>query len=128
MAAGLIGAFGILGLVLAAAGVYGVMAYPVTQRTREFGIRMALGTRAGDVVRTVVRGGLFLSLGGALAGAALAGAVTRLITGMLFGLSALDSVTYGVVAAALVGVVVTASWVPARRVLRVDPSVSLRAE
>lgn len=128
MAAGLIGVFGVLGLVLATAGVYGVMAYQVTQRTREFGIRLALGARAGDVARMVVRGGLLLSLGGALAGTALAVVVTRLISGMLFGLSALDPVTYGMVAAALVAVAVTASWIPARRVFRVDPTVSLRAE
>jgi putative ABC transport system permease protein len=128
LAAGLIGAFGLLGLVLATAGVYGVMSYQVAQRTREFGIRIALGARAGDVARLVLRGGVLLSLGGAVVGTALAVAVTRLLTGMLFGLSPLDPVTFGTVAATLALVAVVASWIPARRAFRVDPTVSLRAE
>lgn len=128
LAAGLIGAFGILGLVLAAAGVYGVMSYQVAQRMREFGIRIALGAKGADVTRLVLRGGVALSIGGAIAGAAMAVAVTRLLTGMLFGLSPLDPVTFGAVGATLAVVAVVASWIPARRALRVDPTVSLRSE
>jgi predicted permease len=128
LAAGLIGSFGLLGLVLAAAGVYGVMSYHVAQRTREFGIRIALGARSGDVAGLVLRRGLALSIGGALAGAALAMAVTRLLAGMLFGLSPLDPVTFGVVGGTLTIVAVLASWIPARRAFRVDPTVSLRTE
>jgi predicted permease len=128
LAAGLLGAFGVLGLVLAAAGVYGVMSYQVAQRTREFGIRIALGARAADVARLVLHGGVVLSIGGAVAGTAMAVAVTRLLRGMLFGLSPLDPVTFAAVGAALAAVAVLASWVPARRALRVDPTVSLRTE
>jgi ABC-type antimicrobial peptide transport system permease subunit len=128
LAAGLIGAFGVLGLVLAAAGVYGVMSYQVAQRMREFGIRIALGAKAADVARLVLRGGVALSIGGAIAGAAMAVAVTRLLTGMLFGLSPLDPVTFGAVGVTLAGVAVVASWIPARRALHVDPTVSLRSE
>ena len=128
LAAGLIGAFGVLGLVLAAAGVYGVMSYQVAQRMREFGIRIALGAKDADVAKLVLRGGIGLAIGGAIAGAALAAGVTRLLTGMLFGLSPLDPVTFGAVGATLAAVAVVASWVPARRALRVDPTVSLRSE
>jgi predicted permease len=128
LAAGLIGAFGVLGLVLAAAGVYGVMSYQVAQRMREFGIRIALGARGADVARLVLRGGVALSIGGAIAGAAMAVAVTRLLTGMLFGLSPLDPLTFGAVGVTLIAVAVLASWVPARRALRVHPATSLRAE
>jgi predicted permease len=128
LAAGLIGAFGLLGLLLAAAGVYGVMSYHVAQRTREFGIRIALGARARDLQRLVLGGGLVLAIGGAVAGALMAAAVTRLLAGLLFGLSPLDPVTFGSVAGALVAVAAVASWIPARRALRVDPTVSLRSE
>lgn len=128
LAAILIGSFGLLGLVLAAAGVYGVMSYHVAQRMREFGIRIALGANGADVTRLVLRGGVALSIGGAIAGAAMAVAVTRLLTGMLFGLSPLDPVTFGVVGATLAVVAVVASWIPARRALRVDPTVLLRSE
>jgi len=128
VAAWLIGAFGVLGLVLAAAGVYGVMSYQVAQRTREFGIRIALGARGRDVSRLVFRRGVVLALGGGLAGVVLAVAVTRLLTGLLFGLSPLDPVTFGAVAGTLAAVAILASWIPARRAFRVDPMVSLRSE
>lgn len=128
VAAWLIGAFGVLGLVLAAAGVYGVMSYQVAQRTREFGIRIALGARERDVSRLVFRRGVVLALGGGLAGVVLAVAVTRLLTALLFGLSPLDPVTFGAVAGTLAAVAILASWIPARRAFRVDPMVSLRSE
>jgi predicted permease len=128
VAASLIGAFGMLGLILAAAGAYGVMSYHVAQRTREFGVRIALGARARDVARLVLGGGLTLALGGALAGALMAAAVTRLLAGLLFGLSPLDPLTFGLVAATLAAIAVLASWIPARRALKVDPTVSLRSE
>lgn len=128
LGAGLIGAFGVLGLILATAGIYGVMSYQVAQRTREFGIRMALGARAKDVARTVLRRGVLLSIGGVLVGITMAFAVTRLLSGLLFGLSPLDPMTYAAVAAILVAAALLASWIPARRAFRVDPTISLRAE
>jgi ABC-type antimicrobial peptide transport system permease subunit len=100
----------------------------VAQRTREFGIRLALGAPARDVLRLVVSHGAWIAAGGALAGITLAAAVTRLLAGLLFGLSPLDPVTFGAVALTLAGVAVLASWIPARRALRVDPTVSLRSE
>lgn len=127
-AAALIGVFGLLGLVLAGAGVYGVMAFHVAQRTREFGIRIALGASASTMLRLVVRRGAVIAAGGALVGILLAAAVTRFLTGMLFGLSPLDPVTFAGVAAALAAVALLASWLPARRALRTDPAVALRSD
>jgi predicted permease len=127
-AAALIGLFGVLGLVLAGAGVYGVMSYQIAQRRREFGIRLTLGASARDVVHLVVGRGALVAAGGTLAGIALAAAVTHLLASLLFGLSPLDPVTFGGVAITLAVVAILASWVPARRALRVDPAVSLRPD
>jgi predicted permease len=127
-AAALIGAFGLLGLILAAAGVYGVMAYHVAQRTREFGIRLALGAPPAHLLRLVIGRSALIAGGGAAAGVLLAILVTRLVAGMLFGLSPLDPVTFGSVALTLAAVALLATWLPARRALDVDPSRSLRAE
>jgi hypothetical protein len=124
----LVGAFGIIGLVLATMGLYGVLAYTVAQRLREFGIRMALGARASDVVRLVLRRGLSLvgigiSLG--VIGAVVAG---YLIRSFLFGSSAVDPLVFAVVPIVLIAVALVASIVPAWRAATADPMASLRAE
>ncbi|MBF5045671.1 ABC transporter permease [Aggregicoccus sp. 17bor-14] len=125
---GLIGLFGVLALVLAGIGIYSVMSYAVVQRTREMGIRMALGAKGGDVLRLVVGHGFRLALAGVLIGVLAAWALTRLLSGMLAGVSATDPTTFALVALGLGAVAVLASYLPARRAVRVDPVVSLKAE
>jgi putative ABC transport system permease protein len=124
LAAGLGG----LALVLAAIGVYGVMSWSVSQRTREIGIRMALGAETHDVVRLVLRQAMRLVLLGALIGVAGSFAVTQVIKSMLFGLSATDPVSYAVMTSLIVVVALLASYLPVRRATRVDPMVALRYE
>ena len=128
LAAMLIGAFGLTGLLLAAIGLYGILAYQVSARTREIGIRMALGARAAGVVRLVVGGSLRLLLIGTALGLAAAFGVTRLLAGLLFGVTATDPATFVAVSTLLAGVALLASWLPARRATRVDPMIALRAE
>jgi putative ABC transport system permease protein len=115
-------------LMLAAVGIYGVMAYAVTQRTQEIGIRMALGAQRADVLRMVVGQGALLGGGGIVVGAAVAFGLTRLMASLLHEIRPGDPLTYGAVAALLVGVALLASYVPARRATRVDPVIALRAE
>jgi putative ABC transport system permease protein len=122
------GALGGLGLVLAGTGLYGVVAYSVSRRTREMGIRVALGARAHDLVAMVLREGLALALMGLLPGLLLAVAAGRLLSSMLHGLSPADPVALGAVAALLAAVAGVASYLPARRAARVDPMVALRYE
>jgi putative ABC transport system permease protein len=120
--------FAVLALVLAAVGVYGVMAYAVTQRTHEFGIRMALGATTADVLKQVLlAGGRLAALGLAL-GLIAALALTRLMSSMLFGVKPSDPLTLGLVAALLALVALTACYIPARRATRVDPIAALRYE
>jgi len=126
--ASLLGLFGVLGLLLAAVGLYGVVAYGVGQRTREIGIRIALGARTDDVTRLVVRQGAALGATGLAIGVALAAGAAHLITSLLYGVSPLDPVTFAAVALVLGGTVLTASWLPARRAARVDPMAALRGE
>ncbi|MEO7272024.1 MAG: ABC transporter permease [Vicinamibacterales bacterium] len=124
----LTGAFGLLALLLAAIGVYGVVSYSVAQRTREIGIRRVLGARVGDVLRLVVGEGLALALIGVGLGLAGAGVLMTWTSSLLFGITAHDPVTYGAVASILVVVAAVASWLPARRALRVEPVVALRQD
>lgn len=127
-AAVLIGTFGLIGLELAAVGLYGLLAYDVAQRTPEFGLRMALGAQAGDVLRLVLWHGLAIVLGGLALGAAAAAVLTRFLSGFVFGVSPLDPVTFIGVALLLTGAALLASYLPARRATKVDPITALRYE
>ncbi|HEX8671097.1 MAG TPA: FtsX-like permease family protein, partial [Longimicrobium sp.] len=109
-------------------GIYGVLAYQVGQRTREIGVRVALGARAGDVVRMVLRHGFKITALGAAIGLVMAIAATRLLSSLLYGVSATDPLTFTAVPVLLLAVALLASWLPARRAARVDPMVALRAE
>jgi putative ABC transport system permease protein len=115
-------------LLLAAVGVYGVMSYGVVQRTREIGIRMALGAKQGDVLRLVVNDGLRMAVPGVVVGLGLAAVLARILRGMLYGVSAFDPVAYGGLTLVLTAVALSASWIPARRAARVDPNEALRAD
>jgi predicted lysophospholipase L1 biosynthesis ABC-type transport system permease subunit len=124
----LLGLFAGVALLLAAVGVYGVMSYGVVQRSREIGIRMALGARQEDVLRLVVGDGLRLAILGIGIGIPLALGLLRLLRGMLFGVGAFDPVAYLALTAVLGSVALLASWLPARRAAQVDPTVAMRAE
>ena len=124
----LVALFGVLGLVLAAVGLYGVTAYAVSRRTHEIGIRVALGAQRSDVMRLVIGAGAKLALIGVAIGAVSALALTQLIAGLLFEVNAADPLTFAAVAALLCVVALLACYVPARRAMRVDPVVALRHE
>ncbi|HKC86535.1 MAG TPA: ABC transporter permease, partial [Blastocatellia bacterium] len=127
-AAAVLGSFGLLALTLAAIGIYGVTAYSVAQRTREIGVRMALGAEAVDVVKLIVRQGMTLTLAGLAVGLTGALVMTRLMASVLYGVSATDATTFVVVPSLLALVVLIACYLPARRATRVDPVIALRCE
>lgn len=124
----LLGIFGAIGLALGALGLYGVLAFVVSQRTREIGMRLALGARPGDVLRMVVSRGVGLTAVGIAIGAALALALGRFMAGVLYGVEPNDPRTMLVVSLVLLSAAVLASWIPARRAARVDPAVTLRED
>jgi putative ABC transport system permease protein len=124
----LLGGFALLALLLAAIGIYGVMAYLVSQRTREIGIRVALGARPWTVVRLVVTYALGMAGAGVVLGMAAAILLTRLITGMLFEVSPTDPWTFAAITVTLVGTAILAAMTPARRAARIDPMVALRGD
>jgi ABC-type antimicrobial peptide transport system permease subunit len=121
-------AFGILALLLAAIGLYGLLSYAVARRTNEIGIRKALGAQHSSVMVMILRESALLLLAGLLAGTLLSAAGTRIIATRLYGLAPTDPVAIGVAVAMLAGVALLAAWVPAHRASRVDPLVALRYE
>jgi putative ABC transport system permease protein len=123
----LVSSFGLLAVFLAAVGVYGVISYSVTQRTREIGIRVALGAQRGHIFGMIIRHGVGLSGLGILIGVTAAFGVARILTGFLYGVSAADPLTYASVSAFLIAIALGASYFPARRAA-VNPLEALRME
>jgi putative ABC transport system permease protein len=128
MATALTTLFGAIALLLAAIGLYGVISYSVSRRTREIGIRIALGAQAGDVLRLIIKQGMLMVLVGVTIGLTAAFSLSRLISGLLFGISANDPMTFAAVAMLLMVVAFLACYLPARRATRVDPMTALRCE
>jgi len=128
LAAGLLGVFGLLALVLATIGIYGVVSYSVASRTHEIGIRTALGAQSTDIIKLVLREGMVIVVIGIAIGLSVAFAATRVISGFLYGVSATDAVTFVGISVLLSGVALGACFVPAWRAAKVDPTVALRYE
>jgi putative ABC transport system permease protein len=124
----MLAAFAVVALVLAAIGIYGVIAYATAQRTHEIGVRVALGASRIDVLQMVLADGVRIGAFGTAIGIAVAAASSRLLSGLLFAVSPYDPLTFVVLAAGLMGVATLASWIPARRALAVEPVTALRAE
>ncbi|MFI5245376.1 MAG: FtsX-like permease family protein, partial [Gemmatimonadales bacterium] len=123
-----LGIFGLLGLGLAAIGIYGVMAYAVSQRTREIGIRMAIGAARGDVVRLLMQQGLGLVASGLAIGLVLALGAAKLASSQLYGSGGFDLITFAAVPVVLIGVAAMAIWIPSRKASGLDPVVALRMD
>jgi predicted lysophospholipase L1 biosynthesis ABC-type transport system permease subunit len=128
LAGSLLGLFGLVAVVLSAIGIYGVMAYSVGQRTRELGVRVAIGARPADLLSMVVGQGMRLAAAGIGLGLVLAVAASRLAASLLYGISASDPLTFAGIALLLGLIAFAASYIPARRATRVDPIVALRCE
>jgi len=128
MVMALLTSFAGLALVLSALGIYGVLSYSMAQRTREIGLRLALGADRGSVLRLVVGTGARLAFFGIAAGTAVALVLTRLMTDLLYGVRPADPATFGVVTILLAATSILACYIPARRAMRVDPIVALRYE
>ena len=124
----LLSVFATLALVLACAGIYGVISYLVAQRTHEIGVRMALGAQRSEVMRLILGHGARMVVVGVAIGSVVALGLTRLMTNQLFGVTAHDPLTFAAVAGVIILTAVAACYVPARRATRVDPMVALRAE
>jgi putative ABC transport system permease protein len=128
MGAVLLAVFGLVALLLAAVGLYGLMSYGVARRTREIGIRMALGAGTHSVLALVLKEGMLLVSGGLAVGLIVAAAVTRLLASFLYGVSPLDALTFLAIPVVLAVVALLATYLPARRAVRVDPMIALRYE
>jgi len=128
MAASALGAFGVLALILAATGIYGVMAYAISRRTREIGIRMAIGASQGQVLAIVARRALLLIGSGTLAGLAVALAAGRFLERILYGVQPTDPLTLAIVLLLMLAIAALACWIPARRAIRINPVTALRQE
>ena len=124
----LIAAFALVGLAIAAIGLYGIVAYSVSQRTAEIGVRVAIGSSPRDVVSLVLREGLMMAMAGVAVGIPAAYAMTRTFAALLFGVKPTDLFTYVASASGLIALALAASYVPARRAASVDPIVALRTE
>jgi putative ABC transport system permease protein len=124
----MMGVFAVFALLMAGAGLYAVMAYAVSRRTHEIGVRLALGARPSDILRMITRQGMKLTLAGLAFGLAGAFALTRVMSGILYGVSAADPLTFALVSLLFIGVALLACWIPARRATKVDPMIALRCE
>jgi putative ABC transport system permease protein len=128
MGAVLVGVFGLLGMVLASVGLYGVVAYSVSRRTHEIGLRMALGAETSNVLGMVVKQGMLVAMVGVALGLAGAAAVSRVLSSVLYDVSPIDPLSFGVAALLLLSVALAANLIPARRAARVSPVTALRYE
>jgi putative ABC transport system permease protein len=124
----LLGLFAMAAMLIATCGIYGLMAYAVTQRRHEIGVRMALGAGRRDVLRLVLTRALRIVLAGIIVGIAGAVGVTRVLQRFLFGVTPTDPIAFTIVTVLLIVVALAAAWLPARRATRIDPCVALRAE
>jgi putative ABC transport system permease protein len=124
----LMAAFAVLAMLLAAIGIYAVLSYSIGQRTREIGIRMALGARGGEVVRMILWQGMRMILTGTAVGIVSVFGFSRLLARLLYGVSATDPFVFSAVAAVMIGVALLATYLPARRAIAIDPVLALRSE